>query len=165
MPKAAMRSIIWQPNSASRRMRRTRAREIALQASSTTGISQDTLAKMLPVIASMIFGGLMKSIENQGFDAVLGQLANAARQGDLGSILGQILGGGQSPTGLGQPPSATPGPAGRGQGGLAVFWGPFWEIVSASAGFRCGLNTGGSPSPHQNAAARNPAARGPAKRH
>jgi hypothetical protein len=51
--------------------------EIALQASSTTGISQDTLAKMLPVITSMIFGGLMKSIENQGFDAILGQLARS----------------------------------------------------------------------------------------
>jgi hypothetical protein len=33
--------------------------EIAVRASSATGISQDTLAKMLPVIASMIFGGLI----------------------------------------------------------------------------------------------------------
>ena len=92
--------------------------EIAVRASSATGISQDTLAKMLPVIASMIFGGLMKSMENQGFGAILGQLANAAGQGGLGPLLGQILDGGRSPTGPGQPPSAAPGPAGGGQGGL-----------------------------------------------
>jgi len=92
--------------------------EIALRASSATGISQDTLANMLPVIASMIFGGLVKSMENQGFGAILGQLANAAGQGGLGPILGQILGGGRSPMGPGEPPSAAPGPAGGGQGGL-----------------------------------------------
>ncbi len=92
--------------------------EIALRASSGTGISPDTLAKMLPVIASMLFGGLAKSMENQGFGGILGQLANAAGQGRLGSILGQILGGGRSPTGPEQPPSAAPGPAGGGQGGL-----------------------------------------------
>jgi hypothetical protein len=37
--------------------------EIALRASSATGISQDTLAKMLPVVASMIFGGLARSMD------------------------------------------------------------------------------------------------------
>src|SRR6202047_4895451 len=39
-------------------------------------------------------------------------------RGALGSILGQIFGGGRSPMGPGQPPSAAPGPAGGGQGGL-----------------------------------------------
>lgn len=92
--------------------------EIVLRASSAAGISQDTLAKMLPVIASMIFGGLAKSMENQGFGGILGQLASAAGHGGLGSILGQILGGGRSPMGPGQPPSAAPGPAGGVQGGL-----------------------------------------------
>ncbi|MGB6327078.1 MAG: DUF937 domain-containing protein, partial [Methylocella sp.] len=92
--------------------------EIVLRASSAAGISQDTLAKMLPVIASMIFGGLAKSMENQGFGGILGQLANAAGHGGLGSILGQILGGGRSPMAPGQPPSAAPGPAGGVQGWL-----------------------------------------------
>jgi hypothetical protein len=90
--------------------------EIALRASSGTGISQELLAKMLPVIASMLFGGLAKSMENQGFGGILGQLTNVAGQGGLGSILGQILGGGQVAVNPQQPLPA-PGPAG-GQGGL-----------------------------------------------
>ena len=144
---------------------RSAREEIALRASSGTGVSSDTLAKMLPVIASMIFGGLAKSMENQGFGGILGQLANAAKQGGLGPVLGQILGGGQVSGNPQQPPPA-PGPAG-GQGGsapfsarywaaagvrwvrgnrhrplrgrsgaearrgLAVFWGPSWEILLA----------------------------------
>jgi hypothetical protein len=193
--------------------------EIALRGSSGTGVSSDTLAKMLPVIASMIFGGLEKSMENQGFGGILGQLSNAAGQGGLGPVLGQILGGGQV-SGNPQQPLPAPGPAGgrgglapfsarywaatgvrwvrgnrhrprrdgpeEGKGGLAVFWRPSWEILlaarelardwpggrtrrprrkSASAGFRCCLDPGGSRSPHQNAAARNPDAHRPAKRH
>jgi hypothetical protein len=91
--------------------------EIVLRASSAAGISQDTLAKMLPIIVSMIFGGLMKSMENQGFGGILGQLANAAGQGGLGPILGQILGGGSAATNPHQQPGPGPGPAAR-QGGL-----------------------------------------------
>jgi hypothetical protein len=93
--------------------------EIALRASSATGISQDTLAKMLPVIASMIFGGLVKSMENQGFGAILGQLADAAGQGGLGPILDQILGGGHV-SGNPQQPLPAPRPAGgpRGLGSI-----------------------------------------------
>jgi hypothetical protein len=89
--------------------------EIALRASSGTGVSADTLAKMLPVIASMIFGGLAKSMENQGFGGILGQLANAAGQGGLGPILGQVLGSGHV-SGNPQQPLPAPGPTG-GQGG------------------------------------------------
>jgi hypothetical protein len=95
--------------------------EIALRASSATGISPDTLANMLPVIASMIFGGLAKSMENQGFGGILGQLANAAGHGDLGPILGQILGGGHV-SGNPQQPLPAPGPAG-GQGELGSILG------------------------------------------
>jgi hypothetical protein len=95
--------------------------EIALRASSGTGVSSDTLAKMLPVIASMIFGGLAKSMENQGFGGILGQLNNAAGQGGLGPVLGQILGGGQV-SGNPQQPLPAPGPAG-GQGGLGSILG------------------------------------------
>ena len=100
---------------------RSAREEIALRASSGTGISADTLAKMLPVIASMIFGGLTKSMENQGFGGILGQLANAAGQGGLGPVLGQILGGGHV-SGNPQQPLPAPGPAG-GQGGLGSILG------------------------------------------
>ena len=85
--------------------------EIALRASSVTGISPDILTKMLPVIASMIFGGLTKSMQNQGFGGILGQLANAAGQGGLGPILGQILGGGSAPANSQPQPSPAPGQA------------------------------------------------------
>jgi hypothetical protein len=105
--------------------------EIALRASSGTGVSSDTLAKMLPVIASMIFGGLAKSMENQGFGGILGQLANAAGQGGLGPILGQILGGGHV-SGNPQQPLPAPGPTG-GQGGPSA---PFSARYSAAGGVR-----------------------------
>ena len=85
--------------------------EIALRASSATGISPDILTQMLPVIASMIFGGLTKSMQNQGFGGILGQLANAAGQGGLGPILGQILGGGSAPANSQPQPSPAPGQA------------------------------------------------------
>ena len=100
---------------------RSAREEIALRASSGTGVSSDTLAKMLPVIASVIFGGLAKSMENQGFGGILGQLSNAAGQGGLGPVLGQILGGGQV-SGNPQQPLPAPGPAG-GQGGLGSILG------------------------------------------
>jgi hypothetical protein len=96
--------------------------EIALRASSATGISSDTLTQMLPVIASMIFGGLTKSLQNQGFGGIIGQLANAAGQGGLGPILGQILGGNPPPPPNNPRNSSAPSPAG-GLGGLGSILG------------------------------------------
>jgi hypothetical protein len=93
--------------------------EIALRASSAAGVSPDIVSQMLPVIASMIFGGLTKSLETQGFGGIIGQLANAAGQGGLGPILGQILGGGKAPA---NPPQQTAGGA-SGMGGLGSILG------------------------------------------
>jgi len=126
---------------------RSAREEIALRASSGTGVSPDTLAQMLPVIASMIFGGLAKSMENQGFGGTLGQLANAAGHGGLGSILGQILGGGRSPVGPGQSPSAAPRPAGGGQGGLGGILGSILGNLTRrpGAGPAAGPTPSGSP--------------------
>ncbi len=95
--------------------------DIARRASSATGISPDLLTQMLPVIASMIFGGLTKSLESQGFGGILGQLAKAAGQGGLGPILGQILGGGQATANPPQP-APTPGEAAA-PGGLGSILG------------------------------------------
>ena len=96
--------------------------DIARRASSATGISPDLLAQMLPVIASMIFGGLTKSLESQGFGGILGQLAKAAGQGGLGPILGQILGGGQATANPQPQPAPTPGEAAA-PGGLGSILG------------------------------------------
>src|SRR5579885_3234995 len=91
------------------------AREMILfRASSAAGISPETLSQMLPVIVSMILGGLNKSLENQGLGGILGELAAAAGRGGLGSILGQILGGSEA----GPRPESSPAHAGRGFGGL-----------------------------------------------
>jgi hypothetical protein len=86
--------------------------EIVERAANATGLSQDMLSRMLPVIVSMVFGGLTKSLENQGFGSLLGQLSHAAGQGTLGAALGHILAGGPAP----QPADPQPG---QGAGPLA----------------------------------------------
>ena len=58
-----------------------------------TGIRPDILMQMLPVIASVVIGGLATSLKNQGLGGMLGQLATAAEQGNLGSVLGGSAGG------------------------------------------------------------------------
>jgi hypothetical protein len=64
--------------------------QIAQQASRITGLRPDLLARMAPVIASMVAGGLMSSLKSQGFSNILGQ---------LGSSGGSGPGGGQAPAG------------------------------------------------------------------
>jgi hypothetical protein len=62
--------------------------QIAQQASAVTGIRPDILVQILPVVASIAIGGLATSLRNQGLSGALGQLASAAEQGNLGSLLG-----------------------------------------------------------------------------
>ncbi|MGB8278164.1 MAG: DUF937 domain-containing protein [Methylovirgula sp.] len=93
--------------------------QIAQQASAVTGLRPGLLVQMLPVIVSIILGGLAKSAQNQGFGGMLGQLAGAAEQGNLGAggqgggILGMLTGllgslfGGAPAAGSG--PAATQG--------------------------------------------------------
>ena len=139
---------------------------VVLRASSAAGIAPDILSQMLPVLVSMIFGGIGKSLKDQGFGGILGQLASAAagqgafgqilgqilggRPGvspsspnqpggsiDIGSVLGQILGGGQGPSGSGA------SPAGRtGVGGLGGLLG---SILSKLGG-RPGPSAGPAPA-------------------
>jgi hypothetical protein len=59
--------------------------QIAQQASRVTGLRADLLAQMLPVIVTIVLGGLATSLHNQGLGNVLGQLASAVEQGTLGS--------------------------------------------------------------------------------
>lgn len=66
--------------------------QIAQQASAVTGIRPDILMQILPVVASIAIGGLATSLRNQGLSGALGQLASAAEQGNLGSILGGAAG-------------------------------------------------------------------------
>lgn len=66
--------------------------QIAQQASSVTGLRPDLLMQMLPVVVSVILGGIGKSAQNQGFGGMLGQLAGTAEQGSTGNQQGGILG-------------------------------------------------------------------------
>ena len=67
--------------------------QIAQQASAITGLQPDMLEQMLPVIASILFGGLATSAQNQGLGGMLEQLAGAALQGNLAAAGGPQSGG------------------------------------------------------------------------
>ena len=68
------------------------SRQVAAHAAQMTGVSQTILKQMLPVIASMVMGGVMKSLQNQGLGGLFGQLGQMAGQGGFGDLLGQMLG-------------------------------------------------------------------------
>ncbi len=91
------------------------SRAVAQQASAMSGVSDSILKAMLPVVASMLMGGLAKSAASQGLGGILGQLAqgmtgggqtagsvsgNAMSGNPLGGLLGSLLGGGQQGGGL-----------------------------------------------------------------
>ena len=98
--------------------------QVLQQASAYTHIPVATLEQMLPVVISMVMGGVATAMHNQGMGGLLGQLANSG----LGSILGPF-GGGQA---AGQPGQAS----GGGLGGM------FGSILSSVLG-------GGQPSTAQ----------------
>jgi hypothetical protein len=62
--------------------------QIAQQASRITGLRPDLLARMAPVIASMVAGGLMSSLKSQGFSNILGQLGTIGTAGAGGTSAG-----------------------------------------------------------------------------
>jgi hypothetical protein len=81
------------------------SRAVAQQASAMSGVSDSILKAMLPVVASMLMGGLAKSASSQGLGGMLGQLAQSMAGGGqaanpmannpLGGLLGGMMGGGQ----------------------------------------------------------------------
>lgn len=87
------------------------SRAVASQAAQATGIGQEVLKQMLPVIASMIMGGLAKQSNSQLQAGGFGSGGNP-----LGEIIEQMMrqGGGMG-TGGGQPQSPNPmdNPLGR----------------------------------------------------
>lgn len=104
---------------------------VAAQAAATSGVSQAILKQMLPVIASMVMGGLFKSANSQGMGGILGQFAEMMRgqmpgmqpapqprqqpqmpSNPLEAILGGLFGNAQAPSG-GQTQGG--GPFGGGQ--------------------------------------------------
>lgn len=72
--------------------------QMVQQAAAFSGIGSSILAKMMPVIASMILGGLFKGATDNGLGGLLGQIL----QGSLGGMFGQNApqqGGANNPMG------------------------------------------------------------------
>ncbi|MEA2841121.1 MAG: hypothetical protein QOF41_2451 [Methylobacteriaceae bacterium] len=75
--------------------------QIAQQASRVTGLRPELLVQMLPVVATMLAGGLMNSLKSQGFGNILSQLGSGttsgagthAATGGLAGLLSSIFGG------------------------------------------------------------------------
>jgi hypothetical protein len=59
--------------------------QVAQQASRITGLRPDLLARMAPVIASMVAGGVMSSLKSQGFSNILAQLGSTRTAGAGGA--------------------------------------------------------------------------------
>jgi hypothetical protein len=107
--------------------------QLSQQAAQVSGVSPQIIQQMMPVVASMLMGGLFHSMNSQGMGGILGQLAGAANSpGGLGSALGQAADGAQ--------------PAGGGLGGLlgnvlgGLFGGGASGATQATA-LQAGLNT------------------------
>ena len=92
--------------------------QIAQAAAGQTGLRPDILMQMMPVVASMVMGGMFSSMQKQGMGGLLGQLTQAATgAGGLGNILGQVMNG----------QAGAQAPAAGGLGGLfaSLFGGLF----------------------------------------
>ena len=75
------------------------SREVAMRASSASGIGGSIMKKLMPVIASMVIGSLTKKMMGGGGRAAPAPAPRGG--GGLGDILGQVLGGGRSRSGGG----------------------------------------------------------------
>lgn len=123
---------------------------VTQNAAAFAGLPPALIQQMLPVIASMVMGGLGKAMANQGLGGIFAQLANAASQGGLGTILGSLLGGGQA--------SPQAGPAGGSQAGADSLAGMFGTIFGSFFGQHSGMspqagapNASAAPGPSPSA--------------
>jgi len=115
------------------------AGQVVQVAARESGLRPDILSQLLPVLASVLIGGLFKNVSNRGLGGVLDQLVNS---GALGSILEQMLGGARAP----QPePAPTPMPIPRG-GGMGG--GPLGGILGSILGSLLGGGRRPAPGPY-----------------
>jgi hypothetical protein len=73
---------------------------VTAQAAQFAGLPATIMQQMLPVIATMVLGGLFKGAANSGLGGLLGQMMQAGAQGgmgNLGAILGGMFGQGMAP--------------------------------------------------------------------
>jgi hypothetical protein len=96
------------------------AGQVAQIAARDAGVRPDILTQLLPVLASVVLGGLSKSLSDKGLGPVLGQIAGG---GGLEAILGQLAGGGAPAPRPQQTPQAPQFPQGQAGGGLGGLLG------------------------------------------
>ncbi|WP_291669351.1 DUF937 domain-containing protein [Bosea sp. (in: a-proteobacteria)] len=127
------------------------SRAIAAQAAATSGVNQAILKQMLPVIASILMGGLFKSTSSEGLGGLLGQFAEMMRgqmpgmqpapqpqpmpANPMDAILRGMFGQG---AGQAQPPGNSAGPA------ADPFGGMLGQILGGMFG---GAAAGSEPAP------------------
>jgi len=141
--------------------------QVAQVAAGASGLRPDIVSQLLPVLASVVLGGLFKSFKDQGAGQILGQLGGGgmgqlleqlisgagSRQqapsvsGGLGQILEQLVRGGGSvaPSTEPSPPLAPSGGLGGLLGGLlgsVLGGGAAKESTSAPAGSGAPAATG-----------------------
>jgi len=107
------------------------AGQVAQIAARDAGLRPDILARMLPVLASVVLGGLAKSFNNQGLGSILEQIASG---GGLGSILGQLSGATTAPS----------APSGQAQQSGGGFGGLLGALLGALLGGRAPAAPGGA---------------------
>lgn len=126
---------------------------VAAQAAATSGVAQAVLKQMLPIIASMVMGGLSKSMNSQGMGGIFGQFSEMMRgqmpgqqpapapqpappANPLEAILGGMFGNAQAPAG-GQTQGGGPFGGGQmpgGQMGMDQMGGMLGQILSGMLG-------------------------------
>lgn len=71
---------------------------VAQQAAQFAGLPAQMMQQMMPAIAAMVMGGLLKGFTNSGLGGMLGQMMQGgAAQGGLGGMLGGMFGQGMAP--------------------------------------------------------------------
>jgi hypothetical protein len=124
---------------------------VAAQAAATSGVGQAVLKQMLPVIASMLMGGLFKSANSQGMGGIFGQIGDMMRgqmpgqpqpqpapspTNPLDAILGGMFGNGQNAS-PGQTQGGGPFGGGQmpgGQMGMDQMGGMLGQILTGMLG-------------------------------
>ena len=90
--------------------------QVAQHAAALSGIGQQTLMRMLPVLASMIMGAMFQSATSGGGGGLFGQFLNAARGAGVGGLGGMFKQAFPQPPisqpATGQPSASQPGPGG-----------------------------------------------------
>jgi hypothetical protein len=118
------------------------AGQVVQVAARESGLRPDILSQLLPVLVSVLIGGLFKNVSNRGLGGVLGQLVSS---GALGSILEQMLGGGRASH---PEPAPMPTPRGGATGGATGGGGLLGGLLGSILGSLLGGGRRPAPDPY-----------------